>query len=325
MQQHNPMTLAVIEIASNSISAVVGTATSERLQGIMEESTPIGFRASVQATGGFTPAVRAAALEAIRKFQSLASQHGAEQTLLVAHKAVRSADNRESFLGEIQRATGLECKIISGTLVAALAFYGVIYEVEISPDVGVLDVGPGSMEFICARERRITWLTSVPVGAGWLHDMYLLSNPPSTAEVANAEGFLRSYIPRLQIPQVPPALLMTGSSAKALLKLGAHQDRLVRADLLGYRELLFSFPAEAIAQRYQLSIERAQVLPAGMVLILAMLDSLHLDTIRLSALGLPQGVLFAFARYGEGWFDHPEVNIGTDKVGRVPSPTRVTL
>src|SRR5947207_15967687 len=84
---------------------------------------------------------------------------------------------------------------------------------------------------------------------------YLSSNPPSQDEVEKAEDLLHTYIPGLHVPQPPPALIVTGSSAKALLKLAKqalkldeHGDLLTREDLLGCRGLLLSLPAETIAQ-----------------------------------------------------------------------------
>jgi exopolyphosphatase/pppGpp-phosphohydrolase len=323
MQPHHPVTLAVIELASNSISALIARCTSDRLDRITEESTVVGLRASVKATGGISPEAREDALAAIRDYQALATKHGAERILVIAHKAVRQAGNREAFLAAIRQETGLEIKIIGGTLVAALACYGSISGPDTPADVGVLDVGPGSTEVIVAQQRQICWLTSVPVGSGWLRDTYLSSNPPSPDEVERAEEFLRAYIPRLQIPQVPPALIATGSSAKALLtcteqasKAHAHRDRLTREDLQGYRQLLLSRPTEALAQHYGQSFERARVLPAGVLIVLAVLECLHLDTLRLTALGLPQGALLAYARYGENWLDHAELD--PTKEGNVP-------
>jgi hypothetical protein len=69
---------------------------------------------------------------------------------------------------------------------------------------------------------------------------------------------------------------------------------------------------------YGQAYARARVLPAGVLIILAVLDSSHLDTLRPTSLGLPQGALLAYGRYGENWLAHPEVNIDSGRVGQVP-------
>ena len=312
MQQdpHTSMTSGVIEIASNSVSLLVGTVTPKGLTRTQEESTPIEFRASVQALGGFTPEVRTAALESIRKYQVLATQQGAEHILLVGHKVVRSAENKKLFLEELQRATGLECQILSGEQVAALAFLGAISTngADMPPDGGVLDIGPGSIEFIYEEGGRISWLTSVPKGSGWIRDQYLSSNPPTHTEVERARSFLHTFIPdALQVPQVPSSLIVTGSSAKALLNLEEQEtngDRLTGEDLQVHLQRLLQLPAESLAQRYGQPTERARLLPAGVLLVLEVMDYLHLEMCQLTSSGLPHGVLLAYARYGETWLDH---------------------
>jgi exopolyphosphatase/pppGpp-phosphohydrolase len=49
-----------------------------------------------------------------------------------------------------------------------------------------------------------------------------------------------------------------------------------------------------------------------------MMDYLHLNDIRISDHGVREGVLLAYARYGEHWLDHPEVKPGDERVGKVP-------
>lgn len=324
-QKNEAVTCAAIDLGSNSTEVLVAHCTPDQLDVVKDESTMTRLGESVKETGEIAPDKRDEALAALRQYQELAQQCGADPILVVATEAMREARNRESVVEDIQRETGLQVNIIEGTLEAAYTYHGAVYGSDTPPDTGVLDVGGASTELVTAQERHITWLISVPIGSGWLHEQYLSSNPPSPDEVEKAENFLHTYIPGLHVPQPPPALIVTGSSAKALLKLAKQAlkldeqgDRLTREDLLGCRGLLLSLPAEVIAQHYGQSIERARVLPGGVLLILAVMDYLHLDDIRVSDHGVREGVLLAYARYGEHWLDHPEVRPGDERVGQVP-------
>src|SRR6266487_3021371 len=310
MQQEKGLTAAAIDIGSNSIEVVVAHCTPEHLDILQDESAMVRLGESVKATGEITPEKRDAALAVLRKYQALASEHRADPTLAVATEAVREARNRDTFLEDIRRETGLQVSVISGITEAALTFYGATYGPDIPSDAGVLDVGGGSTELITAQQKRITWLTSIPIGSGWLHDQYLFSDPPAQNEVAKAQDFLRQYIQDIAVPQPPQALIVTGSSAKSLLKLArqalkvdANSDRLTRKDLPGCLGLLQALQAEDIAQRYGQELERAKVLPGGALLMLAMMEYLHLDEIRVSDHGLREGILLAYARYGEHRLD----------------------
>ncbi len=324
-QRNNAATCAAIDIGSNSTEMAIAHCTPDHLEIIKDESTMLRIEESVKATGEIAAETRDTLLAILHKYQNLAKQHKADPILAVATEAFREARNSQAVLDDIQRETGLLINIIPGTIEAALTYYGATYEPDIPPDAGVLDVGGGSTELIIAHQRHITWLTSLPIGSGWLHDQYLTADPPMEDEVEEAQEFLRQYIQGLHVPDLPPALMVTGSSAKALLKiarqalkLDPHSDRLTRQDLSACLGVLRNLNAQETAQRYELEVERARVLPGGALLILEMMAYLRLDEIRVSPYGVREGVLLAYARYDEQWLDHPEVKLDDSRIGEAP-------
>ena len=316
---------AVIEMGSNSMKMLIAQGASDQLRSVKKESTMLRLGDHLQATGEIAPEMREAALAALRHFQQVAEQAHAEPILVVATEAVRRARNSQAFLEDLQRETGLTVQVISGPVEAALTYYGAVSGRATPPDAGVLDVGDSSTELVKAQNQQITWLVSLPIGSGWVHDQYLFSNPPAPEEVAHAEEALQTYLSALWVPQLPATLVVTGSSAKTLLAIAeqalhleAQGDRLTRENLLGCRGLLLAQSAEALAEHYKLPLERARVLPGGVLLILAMLEVLYLQEIQVSAAGVAEGVLLAYARYGEHWRDHPEVTPEEQHIAKAP-------
>jgi exopolyphosphatase/pppGpp-phosphohydrolase len=270
--------------------------------------------------------MRDAVIEAVRQYLDMVQQNKAERTLAVATQATRDARNRDTFLEDIRRETGQVINLISGNVEAALTYHGATSDLDISPDTGVLDVGGNSTELVTAHDKHITWLVSLPIGSGWLHDHYLTSDPPEEDEIEDAQKFLQDYLQKLNVPEPPPALIVTGSSAKELLKICKQalqkDDRgtsMTRQDLVACQGLLHSLPAQEIAQKYGQTSERARVLPGGALLILEMMNYLHQDEIRITDRGVPEGVLLANARYGDQWLDHEEVKVEDERVGQVPA------
>ena len=92
-------------------------------------------------------------------------------------------------------------QLISGYAEAVLDFYGATYSYSTSSKVGVLDVGGGSTEIVTATNRDITWLTSIPIGSGALHDRYLSSDPPTHEEIAGARSYLASQLQMIHTPE----------------------------------------------------------------------------------------------------------------------------
>ncbi len=312
MQDQFSSTSAAIDIGSNTIHIVVARSGRDDLDILADEVELVRIGESVTATGAISPEKRDATLEVLKKYKALAEQHDASPILVVATEAIRQASNSSGFITDVQRETGLEVHLVDGNVEATLTFWGATYERSRDPhapaQLGVMDLGGGSTEVITAKGGQITWRTSVPVGSGWLQDRYLPSNPPTSDELSVAQTFLSTYFQGMQIKRFPPVLIVTGGSATSLFNLAcnafgldASAQRLTREDIVRCEGLLHSLPAEEVAQRYQQPVGRARILPAGALIILAMMTRLQLDEISVSPHGIREGVLLAYARYGEQW------------------------
>ncbi len=278
MQQQSPLTYAAIDIGSNTTQITIARCQSETLDIMAHESEMLRLGESVTKTGEISSDIQESVIKIVQKYQDIAKQHNAEHVLVVATEAMRKARNGEEFIQQIQEKTGLSVQIISGDAEAVLTFYGATYELVQEPDapnqVGVMDVGGGSTELITSKKMQINWRTSVHMGSGQLHDKYLHSNPPTHQELEEARQFIDSILQDVHVPQNPPVLIVTGSSASALLKLAQRAFELDKQstylsseDLLRLHGLLIAMPAEEIAKRYEQQLERARILPGGALII----------------------------------------------------------
>ena len=314
MQKQQAPIHAAIDIGSNTVHLVVAHCTPDDLDIIKDEVELVRIGESVTATGEISQQKRQQTIETLCKYKALAEQHGAGQILVVATEAIRQASNSSEFLEHVERETGLKIHLINGDTEAILTFYGATYE-ELrqsrpAATSGVMDLGGGSTELVTARNRHITWRTSIQIGSGWLHDRYLPSDPPTPDELSIARAFLQTYIQGMPIKSPPSKLIVTGGSANSLLllaqqafRLEQSSRRLTRDDLMRCEGLLTALTAGEISQRYKQPIARARILPAGALIILEMMSRLQLDEITVSPHGIREGVLLAYARYGENWLE----------------------
>jgi len=314
MQEQSPPVLAAIDIGSNTIHIVVACCQPDTLDIIEDQVELVRIGESVTATGAVSPEKRDAAIDVLHRYRALAEQHSAEQIFTVATEAIRKASNSDEFLEEIKRETGLEVLLISGNAEATLSFYGATYEESKQPDapvrIAVMDLGGGSTELVTARNMHITWRTSLPIGSGWLHDRYLPGDPPTPDDLSVARTFLRTYLQGIRIKPQPPKLIVTGGSANSLLlvarqafRLDPSSNRLTYDDLMRCEGLMSAFPAEEISLRYRQPIGRARILPAGALIMREVMSRLNLHEISVSPHGIREGVLLAYARYGESWLE----------------------
>ncbi len=299
MREQSLPVRAAIDIGSNTIHIVVARCSPQDLDILEDQVELVRIGESVTATGEISQQKCRAAIAVLNRYKALAEKYGANPIFVVATEAIRQASNSASFLEQVQRETGLTVQVISGNAEATLTFYGATYEVSREPgapaQIGVMDLGGGSLELVTAKNMHITWRTSIPIGSGWLHDRYLSSNPPSYDELTVAEAFLQTYFQGVRIKRRLPVLIVTGGSANSLLLLVHHAFKLeVHRNQLTERDLV---------RCYHQPLERARILLAGALIIQAVMSRLHLTEIRISPHGIREGVLLAYERYGEHWLE----------------------
>jgi exopolyphosphatase/pppGpp-phosphohydrolase len=315
MQKQSPSPMrAAIDIGSNTIHLVVARCTAHDLDIVEDQQELVRIGGSVTALGEISQEKVKAAIAVLKRYKALARKHKAKPILVVATEAIRQASNSAAFLEEVLSKTKLTVNLISGTAEAALTFFGATYEVYNEPhppaQIGVMDLGGGSMELVVARNMHITWRISLPVGSGWLHDRYLTSNPPTYDDVTVAETFLQTYFRGLQLKHHPPVLIVTGGSANSILFLARNAFHLdvdhtliTQQDFMRCQGLLISLPAEEIAQRFEQPLERARILLAGALIIQTVMTRLSINEIHVSSHGIREGVLLAYERYKEQWLE----------------------
>ena len=91
---------------------------------------------------------------------------------------------------------------------------------------------------------------------------------------------------------------------------GESATYLSRDDLVRCEGLLCALPADEVSRRFEQSVKRTRILPAGLLIVRALVDRLRLDGIRVSPHGIREGALLAYARYGDAWLEQVKQNAG---------------
>jgi exopolyphosphatase/guanosine-5'-triphosphate,3'-diphosphate pyrophosphatase len=114
------------------------------------------------------PDALARGIRVLKEFSQEIERHGLNpaDTTVLATSAFRNALNTKEVLREIEAATGLLPKVISGEEEAALIFAGVYASGVIAEGIPslVMDIGGGSVEFIIWDGFRVSWKRSFEIG-----------------------------------------------------------------------------------------------------------------------------------------------------------------
>jgi exopolyphosphatase/guanosine-5'-triphosphate,3'-diphosphate pyrophosphatase len=261
------MRTACIDIGSNTTRLLVAEVDETDPPTLREVTTQRVFM-RLRGFEGAIPAEKVGEVAATVASQvRLARESGAEDVCAVATAAIRIASNRDELCAAVHEAAGVPVTVLSGDDEARLAFLGATRTLRHAPEgtVAVVDVGGGSTELVCGTlTEGVEWSASLRVGSGFLADHYVRSDPPSADELERIRGHVAGVFEALEAPR-PGAAYAVGGSATSLRRLiGAVLDH----ETLGRAiRVVCEAPAEEVARRFDLHLERVRVLPAGMLLL----------------------------------------------------------
>ena len=223
-----------------------------------------------------------------------ARELGAERVRIVATAAIRQAVNRDELVAAIERASGLPADVLSDDDEARLAFAGAtrMLAAPTGGSIAVVDVGGGSTEIaVGTLEAGVEWSRSFRIGSGYLADAYFRSDPPSVTELDAARKHAAGTFEGLRTPPVDRGVACGGSAASLRRMAGAEltHDALERAV-----RLLAGAPRADIAERFELDPERVHLLPAGVLILDAVSQTLGVP-LKIGGGGLREGVVLELA------------------------------
>ena len=296
---------AAIDIGSNTILLLIGQITPQGTFEVIQdcgETTRLGR--GLQKGGKFDPVSVQASIAALKHFCSLCEQEGVKEIACVGTNALRIAQDADTFIQEIQKGCNISPRIISEEEEARLSYLSVQKDPLIRQDAVVMDVGGGSTEYIFRHTKSTSdqlKIISLPLGAVRLTEQFLYRDPPSRDEVKK----LRAEIDK-SLHTIPPVsegeLVGIGGTAVTLatmhLGLNAFDREKVHGLNLSITELrgqVKELREKDLAARKEikgLSPDRADIILAGAMIILAMMERLKRNTLYISTHGLRYGLFY---------------------------------
>jgi len=281
---------AVIDIGTNSTRLLIADVENRKIKVLNSVLVSTRLGEGIEKRRLSAPAMHRT-LHALRDYLEIIKSWRVERTVAVATSAVRGAKNKADFLQAAYLETGLKIEVISGRKEAFYSYQGVLSSLSPLPSkVAVIDIGGGSTEFIWPKNNRI-FLRSINVGA-----------------VRATEGrYTENQIRQLVKPAVaqmketaPERLVGVGGTVTTLaamaLQLPVYDPNLVHGYVLKYAQIeaLFSLLAHTgYKERRELpglQPERADIIVAGVQIVLLVLAGLELDSLQVSEADLMYGL-----------------------------------
>ncbi len=256
----------------------------------------------LDAGGKLDPQARARTLDTIRSYMNDIDIRRACVDV-IATSALRRADDAGAFGDAVEALTGVAPRIISGDEEAAYSFAGAAWGADVTGRIGVLDVGGGSTELAVGTHAAVERTISLEIGAVRLSEQFpallgerTLDRDTRRALVTDARAACDAVLAPLSEFEPFAELLAVGGTvftAAAMLSGDPCLDG-VRIDRAQRRTIVDDLLARDLqARRAMANIrpQRADILPAGLIIVDTACDRLRIDALHVSHADLLAGYL----------------------------------
>lgn len=199
----------------------------------------------------------------------------------------RQSGNGGDLAAAIEAAADIDVRLLTFEEEARLAYLGVRSTIKgDARNVLVCDVGGGSVQMAAGHARHEpSWVVGVDVGSLRLTRRHVRHDPPRHSEL---RAMRRTVEQALEQVTAPPTerVLITGGTARALRKIVG--PTLGRRELDEAVETVTRQTAKKLARAYRVPSWRAEVLPAG-VIVVAVLHDLLGQALEVASGGIREG------------------------------------
>ena len=310
-----PTPRAVISLGTNTTRLLVirDDARKESVEQLERGSVGTRLGEGLSEGGPLGEGAMQRTLDAIATFMDRARTHGA-QVSCIATSAMRRASNAGQFIARIERLTGAPLEILGGDEEAMSSFAGATHDgTDLSERtrVAVLDIGGGSTELAIGRRGKLEVALSLEIGAVRLAERFpaIMGSESSDAARAAAEGardFAASTVkaferfrPIDEIRAVGGTPLTVGAIAFRSDVESVDGHFLTREQIDDVVNLMLGMDVGARRTLAGMIPQRADILPAGGLILSESLRALQLGAVRLETNDLLLGYLLRSEAKGE--------------------------
>lgn len=306
------MRIAAIDIGTNSLHMIVVRLRPDlSFEVIDREKEMVRLGASGLDGRRLTPEAMEAALLVLSKFKRLAESHRVEEIIAAATSATREAENGGEFLHAVVHRTGIRPRVVSGTEEARLVHLAATYGVGAPGEASaVLDIGGGSVEVTRGVGQRVDVARSFKLGVIRVTERYVKSDPLTARDerrlVRHIEEVVDDHLDAIADAGFDRIIGTSGTVLSLGAIIAADAGRPPGAPLRNWRvpakqihRLRKRLVGMTLAQRLRvpgLDPKRADLAPAGAILLDTIVRRLGGDELTLCDLSLREGLIIDYIR-----------------------------
>jgi len=295
--RHTRAQFAALDLGSNSFHLVLASVNSSgRLQLIDRYKESVRLAAGLGPDNRLSQKAQARALAALARLAERVAEVESVNFRAVGTNTFRKARNGAAFLKKAEAVLGRPIEIISGIEEARLVYRGVALDCDLPGARLVVDIGGGSTEIILGEGETAHSMDSLYMGCVSYTQRFFRGGVISRKAFIAAEtaaGRELSTVVRKFRHQFEHAVGSSGTIGainRSILAEGLG-DSICLASLEALRDRILEFGTCEGIELPEISADRAQVLPGGLAILLAVFRQLRVPEMRRSDFALREGLL----------------------------------
>lgn len=309
--------VAAIDVGTNSTRLLVAE-LDPAYRPIQREMTITRLGYKVDETGRLDAASMEGTVDAIARYAEIATALRSKSMCIAATSACRDASNRNEFFASVREVAGVEPKILSGEQEAAMAFLGALSGIDEPGPWLLVDIGGGSTEVVLGElgepshsgKSRVSIESSISIDVGCVRitERFFKSDPPIADEKDSAAAAIQAELELAeQIVGAASAARVIGVAGTvttlAAISMGlavydpaqTHHYELSVTEVRRLYEELGAFTAAERVEHFSLLPGRADVIVAGSMILLALLERWNFQSVLVSESDILDGLILSMA------------------------------
>lgn len=297
--------LASIDIGSNTVRLLLGSVENRIVIPAMYARRITRLKGG-QTEAGLTAEAMGRTLSALKEFSGIIAQNNVVATRVVGTEALRSAPNRHEVVTSLLDETGLKLELISGDEEALLTTAGVCsaFDTSSSDFMLVFDIGGGSTEFILLHQGDIVFQTSRRLGVVDLTESlpdYIQRETLISTTVTSVHNMIEPILEKFKVLPETVTLVGTAGTVTTLAAINFEMTdydwRKINGsslDISVIESIYKRLAPLSVSERESIpGMEkgRGDLLPAGIEIILELMQQFRATKLTVSDFGLLEGIL----------------------------------
>ena len=306
----NSQNLAAIDVGTNSFHLIVVKINEGGNFEIIDREKEV-IRLSEGSPGDIkfiNPEAMTRAITALKRFKGIADSHNSE-IRAVATSAVRESHNKNEFISKVFNETKIEIEVISGYEEARLIYLGILKAVPIyNKKALVFDIGGGSTEFVVGNKGKIIQSASLKIGAVRLAQKFFPDYEITNQRHKDCRKWVEGEIFHAAELMKKEGFSMCAGSSGTIMSAGL-MIQAIRKDAASNQTILNNFEftkdelkviekeiltRKSVEKRKKipgLDEKRADIIPAGIIILSTIFDLFELDKMTISGYALREGII----------------------------------